>query len=204
MPVCNFSLHQIVAMLESGEWHYNCVRDGESGRLSCRSLPELRDHLVRGAEQEVAVEHVRVVLVPVLQPREIDRPGKGVGNVAEVLEQVLELTQLPHRGLHRHLPILPAVVHHRVTHGREDRPQLAGVVRQSALEVPPVGLSTSNIGWVSGARRGCCTRASTRNRTCPANAPRSRSADGAANIHRRHSRRCREERHGGLGRSNPR
>ena len=60
-------------------------------------VPELRDDHVRGPEHEGAMEHVRVVLTPVLKLREIDRSGKAFGDVTEVLEQVLELAELAHR-----------------------------------------------------------------------------------------------------------
>ena len=80
------------------------------------------------------MEHVRVVLAPVLKLREIDCSGKAVGDVTEVLE----LAELAHRGLHQHLPILLALVHHRVAHGGEDWPRLAGIVGQGSLHVPLV------------------------------------------------------------------
>ena len=46
--------------------------------------------------------------------------------------------ELAGRGLHRYLPILLALVHHRVAHGGEDRPQLAGIVGKGFLHVPLV------------------------------------------------------------------
>ena len=98
-------------------------------------VPELRDDHVRGPEHEGAMEHVRVVLTPVLKLREIDRSGKAFGDVTEVLEQVLELAELAHRGLHRHLPVLLALVHHRVARGGEDWSWLVGIVGQCSLHV---------------------------------------------------------------------
>ena len=86
------------------------------------------------------MEHARVVFAPVLQLREGNGAREAVGDVAQVLEQVLELAELANRGLHRDLPVLLAVVHHRVAHGGEDRPPLAGVGGERVLHAPLVGL----------------------------------------------------------------